>query len=1136
MANLTGSPYYDDYDSSKGYSKILAMPGRVLQAREFNQLQSIQQDQLSRVSNTLITNGTIIKGCNLIVNNKRSVSITEGQIFIDGRVRDVEKDTVIINGTGIEYIGAYIIDVIITETNDHTLFDPATDSNNYGEPGAHRLKEIVKYIAISAGTTDTSVVAHSNVAKVFTLVDGTVVKSNTLNTSPITNDLLRVLARRSYDENGSYKVRGIELQNRNEDDSLGIYVSISNGKAYVNGYEVDKVSSNKLRIDYCNDVAQRYNEAIFYESGTDSYSLDISPVRDLQSVSSQITVTETVNRSNVANGSDLLKNTPVYKILEVFDNNTTYEVDTDYKKDGSYVNWSASGNEPSPGSSYTVKYIYTRNMNLSTDVRLVNSYNSLNKRFESKIEFINENAKPTSDTDVYVSYNYYLARMDLVTLDQDGHYKIIKGTPSILNKAMAPVNQDDTTLNVGTVLISPGYTNSSSDEHLKNLVLTNYDSTRLSQANLRNMKERLDNLEYNQAMTDLDKEASDNEQASLLRGILTDGFIGLSKCDLGHPEFKCCIDIDNGYLTLPITSKEYTASINNKTTTATLLGSSYVAPYVEDVAVYQAQATESININPYSVYENRPVVTISPTVDKWKDSDKVNIQGTQVKYWQIKYNQSNSNDLTSYKELSNLSYSYDTDNITSVSTTSEIVKNSIITYMRQSEITITGNNFPANTDNITCYFNDTAASITPSEGYESGSLIEGSIKANSAGRFIGTITVPANIPCGVVEVRLVDQTGKINSSTIYTSINNYHNYLESNVVKIATDNVKEPVAQSFQFNTDIIISRLGLYFKQKDTSSRVIVQIKNMVNGYPGTTVFDEIVIEPSSISTSSNGTSETVVKFNRPVFCRANTEYCFTVMTSSTKFELWTATLGSNDIFTGYSVVTQPYSAGMLYTSFNNQIWTPHQFVDLKFRLHKATFTSKGIVDFLPVNATTMSSVILATNDADYKNDGIKWYFKANETDSWSPINPYNELELANATSTAYFRADLSATADTNTSPILYENTIDVIGLLHDKTGAYVSRTVYLENSFNTVQVSFEAFIPSGSEVKVFYSINNDTWSEISMEQGDQVDYNNWFRYLGIATLINSTRTYKVKLVMSSTSYIVQPKIRKLINILKNV
>ena len=46
--DLNVSPYYDDYDESKDYHRVLFKPAVALQARELTQAQTILQTQIER--------------------------------------------------------------------------------------------------------------------------------------------------------------------------------------------------------------------------------------------------------------------------------------------------------------------------------------------------------------------------------------------------------------------------------------------------------------------------------------------------------------------------------------------------------------------------------------------------------------------------------------------------------------------------------------------------------------------------------------------------------------------------------------------------------------------------------------------------------------------------------------------------------------------------------------------------------------------------------------------------------------------------------------------------------------------------------------------------------------------------------
>ena len=58
--NLTTNPYYDDFDNTKNFYKILFKPGTPVQARELTQLQSIIQDQIKKFANHIFVDGSRI--------------------------------------------------------------------------------------------------------------------------------------------------------------------------------------------------------------------------------------------------------------------------------------------------------------------------------------------------------------------------------------------------------------------------------------------------------------------------------------------------------------------------------------------------------------------------------------------------------------------------------------------------------------------------------------------------------------------------------------------------------------------------------------------------------------------------------------------------------------------------------------------------------------------------------------------------------------------------------------------------------------------------------------------------------------------------------------------------------------------
>ena len=82
--NLNTSPYYDDFDQSKNFYKVLFKPGFPVQARELTGSQSISQDQLSKLSTYVFKDGAkVIPGDPSFQDNVRSIKLNSTNFGVD---------------------------------------------------------------------------------------------------------------------------------------------------------------------------------------------------------------------------------------------------------------------------------------------------------------------------------------------------------------------------------------------------------------------------------------------------------------------------------------------------------------------------------------------------------------------------------------------------------------------------------------------------------------------------------------------------------------------------------------------------------------------------------------------------------------------------------------------------------------------------------------------------------------------------------------------------------------------------------------------------------------------------------------------------------------------------------------------
>jgi hypothetical protein len=149
----------------------------------------------------------------------------------------------------------------------------------------------------------------------------------------------------------------------------------------------------------------------------------------------------------------------------------------------------------------------------------------------------------------------------------------------------------------------------------------------------------------------------------------------------------------------------------------------------------------------------------------------------------------------------------------------------------------------------------------------------------------------------------------------------------------------DPLAQSFNVNTEtgIFLSKIDIFFQTKDEVLPVTCEIRNMVNGYPGPSVFERTVLNPDQVNISDDATAVTPFNFSTPVYLAPGSEYCFVLLTASTDYRVWISETGLDDL-NGEKITKQP-TLGVLFKSQNNTTWTTAQLQDIKFRMYRANF-----------------------------------------------------------------------------------------------------------------------------------------------------------------------------------------------------
>lgn len=198
-----------------------------------------------------------------------AVKIEAGTYYINGFFVGVDEQTLILDkytNTPSYRVGLTISETFVTSTDDSSLLDNATGSSNANATGAHRFKIELTLAKLSLTST-----ADASFVELLRVDDGAVVNKVVSTDYSVLED---TLARRTFDESGDYVVRNFDLDPREHlisGTNRGIYATgatsadgntasesklalgLSQGKAYVKGYEIQKHGTTYVDIDKARD-------------------------------------------------------------------------------------------------------------------------------------------------------------------------------------------------------------------------------------------------------------------------------------------------------------------------------------------------------------------------------------------------------------------------------------------------------------------------------------------------------------------------------------------------------------------------------------------------------------------------------------------------------------------------------------------------------------------------------------------------------------------------------------------------------------------------------------------------------------------------------------------------------------------
>jgi len=1139
----------DTFDPAKNYKRVRYHQDRDLLDSELNEQQDINNNERRKLADILFKEGAIVSGFGVTV-AANVLTVAEGLVYIDGCLERVPGAVLTYDPaktSGADYVYVELLKYNYGYNQDAALINPAT-----GEPTAEREKWVLSLKnhdtsgeALPNNVTQRKVVAVHKFDRETGDVTATVrEKSNlylqdllgTLPGSRITvasitedqlafaaaeglNSLLQNLAERTYDQAGSYLVKGLDSF-IGDNDGQNVEVITNAGRAYIQGFRLQKDLPTTTLVPKSTAVKSVRGEQKTYVVGTRRYALNNTPLKETTQVEAIVEIVSNITRGSVGGGEDLLVPNPVVDIIEVSQGATVFQEGADWQQSGNYVDWLGSGNEPAIGTTYTVRWTYTKQMIEGTDYvdggwfgrsghPAADEYFYLVTAQSAAGETQYDSAKVVSrDTPAgeinrlswlpvsgATGYRIYRGTQNTVRADfqrlkdvaagvtsytDDGVDVIVGGNPPASNTSgltMSPVQVEPGNLSI----INFGRANIGDEPVAGSNCSIDYDyyvgRRDIIYATTREIKRlegapadwpklpivpegtlglcsvdcppnSVDLTVQNFGLTrvtmdqihEIIKDVEDlkyndaqfqmnnelqNRDAQTKKGVYSDDFSNDAQSDIYHSEWSARIDRVRRFAAPARTASATVLTVNPSASNALFKGSLALLPATERVLVEQTDWSEVKNINPYAVFE-KPDASV------------------------------------------------------------EITPN--IGRRGQTGIAVVGSNFQSNANNVTIRCD--------------GQVVASGVHADTAGRVSASFVIPENVRNGN---RIVEMTDGLYSARAGIQINDpmvitrIERIVEERIIRVPVVQVvwrtqivtvrNDPLAQTFSFTEDKVVSGVGLYFTAKDPSIPVTVQIRGVTTGLPNGVIFAEKVLAPGDVSLNV----ETKVVFANPFYAQAGTSYAVVLLTNSSNYRMRVATLGQlgqNGVIT-----RQTYAAGVLLESSNAETWTPLNGSDLTMKIYGYDFQPSGEVRFQPITGVQFSDLNLDEYSSVPQGTGIAWEYSTDGGVLWDAIVPAEEERLPNLASQVLVRALFSSNA-ANISPALIHKDVNLIGYLNNPTGTYLNRENELTQGVSSTKIYTQMNIPSGTTINWFASNNGGaTWEAMSILTTRKIDQE-WTEY----------------------------------------
>ena len=342
---------------------------------------------------------------------------------------------------------------------------------------------------------------------------------------------------------------------------------------------------------------------------------------------------------------------------------------------------------------------------------------------------------------------------------------------------------------------------------------------------------------------------------------------------------------------------------------------------------------------------------------------------------------------------------------------------------------------------------------------------------------------------GVLETRQQTVNAVRNAELVEEQIRDNRVIVQTSDRIVADTGWWDPLAQTFlvEQKGGAFLTKIDIFFASKDPNIPVNLEIREVVNGYPGKLVlpFSKVSLKPSQVNLSAttvmvDGVSvpkydtPTTFNFPSPVYVQNNTEYAIVLSSDSNNYKVWISQIGDQIPGSSRTISEQPYM-GVFFKSQNASTWTADQTQDLKFTIYRAKFATNTVgnvefvndvlpfqtLDFDPVETRTGVNKIRVYQ----QNHSMPVGSRVVITDS-------NTARLTGVTATGTITTTTSSTTVTGVGTA-FTTEMAVGTALFNNSGTYIGKVASIASNTSMTLSANAAVALSGAAFKYSAPIN---------------------------------------------------------------